>query len=91
MNISNEAAYLYVYSKELEKINSKIKRLSKKAEKHKKKHDNAREHKKPKHKAKHSNVIGNIKDLMRRHNKLVTQLRRHQIAFAGALTKEHKI
>ena len=83
MNISNEAAYLYVLSKEIESLNRKIKRLSKKADKHKERHQQASEEKKEKHRRRYGKVIEKLKDLLKEHNRILTSLRRHQIAFAG--------
>ena len=92
MNISNEAAYLYVYSKELLKINKQLKRVSKKAEKYAKKHSSAGTlEKKLKYKVKHTRVMEDIKELRKLHNKALATLRKHQIAFAHALQVEHKI
>ena len=92
MSLTNEAAYLYVYSKKLTKINRLLKSLSKKAHKHKTKHDTTtREEKKHKHRKKHAKTVKEIKDLMKEHNKILTRLKQHQVAFAHTLHKKHKI
>ena len=57
MSLKSEAAYLYIYSKELTKLNKELKRLSKKAQKHADKHSRTDdENKKDKHRKKHSKV-----------------------------------
>ena len=92
MNLANEAAYLYVHSKELLALNKKLQRLSKKAGKHVKKHAKAKtEEKKEKHKMKHSKTTENIAKLIKKHNKILEHLRAHQIAFAHALKTEHNV
>lgn len=92
MSLSNEAAYLYVYSKELIDLNKKLKKLSKKAEKFTKKyHKESNEEKKIKWQLKHTKLRDEIVKLHKEHNVFLKLLRRHQIAFAHQLTKEHKI
>jgi hypothetical protein len=91
MNLSNEAAYLYVLSKEIEGINRQIRRISKKADKHRNKHFKVAEHKKGKHKAKYDKAVEELKLLLKEHNKILTRLRGHHIAFAGGLDKQRKI
>ena len=92
MNLTNEAAYLYSYSKKLIKINQEIRNLSKKAEKKAHKHRSAKdEDKKNKHRKKHQKITKEIKSLMKEHNKVLIRLRHHQVAFHHALHKEHKI
>ncbi len=90
MTLSNEAAYLYVLSKEIESINYKIKRLSKKADKHKERHNKAAVEKKEKHQQRHHKVLEKLRKLIEEHNKAVGSLRHHQIAFAGRLEREGK-
>ena len=90
MNLTTEASYLYVYSKELVKLNKRIKRLSRKAEKHAHKHGKASSHeKKHKHKRKHESTIGDIKSLMKKHNQALRHLKHHYLNFHHALKKEH--
>ena len=92
MNLTNEAGYLYVYSKKLIKLNKDLKKLSKKAHKHVHKHSKAKsEEKKLRHKVKHRKTTENIKDLMKTHNKILVRLRHDQVAYAHALKKEHKV
>ena len=92
MGLVNEAGYLYVHSRELVILNKKIKRLSKKAQKHVEKHGKAKtEEKKFKHKKKHTKTTEDIRDLMKKHNKVLGKLKAHQIAYIHALRKEHKV
>ena len=92
MTLANEAAYLYDYAKELTKINHKLQRLSKKAEKHIKKHGQASsEDERQKHRNKQAKVTKDIRKRLEKHNEVLINLRRHQIAFANALQKEHKV
>ena len=92
MGLTNEAAYLYVHSKDLVALTRKLKRLSKKADKHAKKHQKAETpEKKHKHQKKHTNVSNDIKKLVEKHNAVIKRLQGHQIAFAHALSKETKI
>lgn len=92
MTLANEAAYLYAFAKELANINHKLQRLSKKAEKHIQKHNQAlSQDERQKHRTKHANVTTKIRKLLEKHNEILINLRRHQIAFANALQKEHKV
>ncbi len=92
MNLTNEAAYLYVYSKELISLNKKLKRLSGKAEKHIYKHGKATSEKERlKHRTKHSKTVEKIRKLMVKHNELLNKLRHHHVAYAHALRAEHKV
>ena len=92
MHLTNEAAYLYVLSKELTSLNKKLKSLSKKAEKHVHKHSQATTpEKKEKHKLNHTIVTKNIKQLLEKHNTLLKSIQHHHTAFYHALRKEHKI
>jgi len=92
MGLTNEAAYLYVHSKDLVALTKKLRRLSKKAEKHTKKHHKAVDSKsKEKHYKKHVKVTKRMKELIEEHNKVIKKLRAHQVAFAHALSKETSI
>lgn len=92
MNIVNESAYLYSYSKKLKKINHQLGKLARKAHKHRKKHENLKEEKKKrKHKIKHQKAAGEMKLLLKRHNKILEKLRHHHSNFAHGLRKEHKV
>ena len=92
MNLTNETAYLYVYSKDLISLNKKLKGLSGKAEKHIYKHGKATsEEDRLKHRTKHGKVVGKIQKLMVKHNELLNKLRHHHVAYAHALRAEHKV
>ena len=92
MSLANEAAYLYVYAKQLLSVNKKLKRLSHKAKKHKEKHINATTEKdKMKHHRKFSSTTTTLKDLLQKHNALIAKLNHHQIAFSHQLRQEHKL
>ena len=92
MYIAKEAAYLYIYSKELTKVNKNIRRLSKRAQKHADKHNRTTdEEKKLRHKVKHRRVTNDINSLVKRHNAVVSRLKHHMINFHDALRKEHKL
>jgi len=88
MGLTNEAAYLYVHSKDLISLTKKLRRLSKTAEKHTTKHQNAKdEETKVKHHKKHATVSKKMKELIEKHNRIIERLRSHQVAFAHALSK----
>ncbi|MBU0470428.1 MAG: hypothetical protein KKA62_00955 [Nanoarchaeota archaeon] len=92
MNISKEAAYLYLYSKKLTKINKEMKRLSHKAEKHATKHSKtSNERKKEKHLKRHRQATEDIKSLMKKHNLLLNRIRHHVVNFHDALRKQHHL
>ena len=92
MSILSEAAYLYVHSKELLSINRKLKRMGGKAEKHVKRHQKAKDNSEQAvHRKRHGDVVRDIQDLLKKHNAILSKLKRHQVAFAHGLGKEHKI
>lgn len=92
MNLVKEAAYLYIHSKELIELNKKLKKLSKKAEKHISKHQKADdEAKREKHQTKHKNTTEEIKQLMKKHNKLLERIKHHHLTYTHALRKEYKV
>ncbi len=92
MNLLSEAYYMYYYSRELIKINKKVKRHSKKAEKYVHKHRKAKtEEKKSRHKLGHQKATGKIKDLIEQHNRILKKLRHHHNNYLHALKKEHSI
>ncbi len=88
MTLSNEAGYLYSYSKKLTKVNATLRKLTKQAKKHQTKHEKS---KKEKHRVKHGKATSEMKKIMKEHNKILAKLRHHQIAFADQLQKQHKI
>ncbi|MBI4151916.1 hypothetical protein HY496_03005 [Candidatus Woesearchaeota archaeon] len=92
MSLANEAAYLYVLSKDFVRVNKEIQILSKKAQKHLEDHARAvSSSEKEKHRHKHSKRVSKIRKLMEKHDAILTKLRHHQIAFAHQLQKEHRI
>ena len=92
MDIANEASYLYIYSKELKKLNRKIKRYSKRAKKHLHRHYKTKdERKKLRHKSNHLKATAKINKLLKRHNDILSSLRHHYLKFKHILQKEHKI
>jgi len=92
MKIANEAAYLYVYSKELQKLNRKLKRYSNKAQKHLDNHHRAKtEEKKLRHQTKHLRTKVKINKILKRHDLVLSSLRHHYLIFKHALNHEHKI
>ena len=92
MNLANEAGYLYNHSKELVRLNRRLRSLSKKAEKYLKKyHKTTNEDRKHKHKKKYTKIVTRIKKLIKRHDKLIILLRHHHLAYEHALHKEQKI
>lgn len=91
MSLAKEAAYLYVFSKELLKLNKKLKKLGRLADKHKVRHGKARVHKKEKHKIRHVLTVRDIEELMKKHNYALGRLKTHYHRFAHYLKKEHKI
>ena len=92
MGISNEAAYLYVYSKELLKINRKLKRASKKAEKAFKKFKESKTvEEQIKRKPQYEETLDEVHKLQKEHNYIIRTLRHHQVAFAHQLQNQHKV
>ncbi|MEK6901733.1 MAG: hypothetical protein AABX37_05295 [Nanoarchaeota archaeon] len=91
MRINYEAAYLYVYSKKLLKVNKRIKALTHNAEKHKLNHLLSKtERHKQKHQKKHARATKAIHELLKDHHELLKRLRHHYLNFAHALQKEMK-
>ena len=92
MSIASEAAYLYIRSKEFSKVNRQLQELSKKAQHHRDKHAQATDEAgRAKHKRKHSRITDDIKDLMKRHNMLLSRIKHHMVRYNDALRKEHKL
>tara|TARA_Y100000310_G_scaffold268505_1_gene281136 strand:+ start:247 stop:522 length:276 start_codon:yes stop_codon:yes gene_type:complete len=91
MSLLKEAGNLYLYSKELIKLNRQLKKYGKLAEKYKSKHHAADEHKKGQYKSRHESAVKNINKLLKRHNHVLSGLRTHYHGFAHYLRKEHKI
>jgi len=91
MGLLKEAGYIYLYSKELKKINKRLNKLGKVAEKHKERHRKAPEHKKEKHKVKHVLTVREIGELMKKHDHVLNRLKLHHQRYAYYLRKEHKL
>lgn len=91
MGLLKEAEYIYWFAKGLVKLNKRLKRLGRKAEKHKARHGKAPEHKKGKHRARHGSTVGEIREVMEKHNLVYKRLKRHHLRFAHYLRKEHKL
>lgn len=90
--LANEAAYLYVLSKSLYKINKKLRHSARKTEKHKRKFEQVtEERKKLKHRIKHAKASENITGLLKEHNRVMEKMRYHLRAFVLELHKEHKL
>jgi len=92
MSIIDEAAHLYVFSKELSSINKDIKRLSRKIEKHAHNHKNASNDKKrEKYRKKHLKTKNKIAQLVKRHRQIFNRIKHHMVGYNEALRKEHKV
>ena len=91
MDLLKEAGYVYLYSKRLVSLNSKIKKLGRKAVKHKSKHEQAAEGNKSKHHARHSLTIKQINTLLEEHNSVLRRLIQHSRRFNACLRKEHRV
>lgn len=90
--LANEAAYLYVLSKSLHKINKKLHYSASKVEKHRRNYEQATaERKKLKHRIKHAKASEKINELLKEHNRIMTKMRYHLRAFVLELHKEHKL
>jgi len=91
MTLANEAAYLYVHSKELLSLNKELRNLTNKAQKHVEKHNKSKtEEDRYKHRRKHGKTTEEIQKIIKKHNTTLQKLKSHQIAFAHALQKEHR-
>ena len=91
MSLSTEAAYLYSYSKEMEKIHKELKKLSKKIEHHAKKHSRATKIRhKEKHKKKHHDATTEIKGLIKKNKYVMKELHHHLIKFHEQIRRQGK-
>ncbi len=91
MSLPNEAAYLYSYSKELQKVHKELSSLSNKLKHHAQKHANATKEKhKKKHKSKHEDATKDAKSLVRKHKHLIKELQHHLIKFHEELRNQAK-
>lgn len=91
MSITREAAYLYLCSKELTKLNKKLHDLSKEAQHHKQKHAFATDEKsRYKHAQKHHHATKEIQNLMKEHHEMLNRIKHHLVNYNNALRKELK-
>ena len=89
MSLINEAAYLYVYSKKIITVNTKIHSMREDGRKELQKfHQATDSDKKQKHQHQSEKVSKKLQELLEERQKILTKLRRHQVAFAGQLQKE---
>ena len=91
MSLTQEAGYIYIYSKRLTKLNKKLKKLGKLAEKHHGRRLKAKEHQQEKHKLRHAAAVRDIQELMMYHDRNLIKLRTHYRRFAHYFRKEHKL
>ena len=69
MSITREAAYLYIYSKKLAKLNNKLHGLGKEAHTHGQRHLQATDEKsRHKHAKKHHDATKELQDLIKKHH-----------------------
>ncbi len=89
MTITNEAAYLYVYSKKLISVNKKIHSLREDGRKAMEKfHQTTDAGQKQKYHHQSQKVAGKLKTAIEERQTILTKLHRHQVAFAGQLKNE---
>ena len=92
MTLANEAAYLYVYAKDLVKLKQELHELKEDGDKFTQKYHQAKTHEdREKYRKKYHHIVEKSKKVTEKHHHVLTMLRRHQIAFANALQKEHKV
>ncbi len=91
MSITREAAYLYLCSKELTKLNKKLHDLSKEAHHHGQKHASATdEGSRNKHARKHHNATKELQHLIKEHHEMLSRIKHHLVNYNHALRKELK-
>ena len=91
MSITREAAYLYLCSKELTKMNKKLHDLSKEAQQHGQKHALATDEKNRHHYAKKHRQAGEeLQHLAKKHHALLSRIKHHLVNYNNALRKELK-
>lgn len=89
MTITNEAAYLYVYSKKLISVNKKIHSLREDGQKAMQKFHQTTDTKR-KQECHHQSqkVAEKLKKVIEERSTILAKLQRHQVAFAGQLRTE---
>ena len=92
MSITREAAYLYLCSKELTKLNKKLHGLRKEAQYHGQKHHLATDEKtRYKHAQKHRNATEEIQKIMKEHEVMLNRIKHHLVNYNNSLRKELKL
>ncbi len=91
MGLKEEAGYLYLYSKELKRVNKKLRSLGKEAHKHASNYAKASEKKRGKYKKKHHQAKLEIKEQMNKHTRLMSKIKHHMLGFNDALRKSSKL
>ena len=92
MSITREAAYLYLCSKELAKMNKKLHGLSKETEHHGQKHASATDEKsRYQYAKKHHHATQEIQKLMKEHHAMLSRIKHHLVNYNNALRKELKL
>ena len=91
MSITREAAYLYLCSKELTKMNKKLHELSKEAQYHGQKHTLAADERtRYKHSKKHHHATQEAQHLLNKHHEMLSRIKHHLVNYNNALRKELK-
>lgn len=91
MSITREAAYLYLCSKELSKMNEKLHKLSKEAQHHGQKHaSSADEKSRHKYAKKHHQTGQELQHLAKKHHAMLERIKHHLVNYNNALRKELK-
>ena len=92
MSITREAAYLYLCSKELAKMNKKLHDLRKETQYHGQKHASAMDERtRHKHATKHHHATQEIQKLMKEHHAMLSRIKHHLVNYNNALRKELKL
>ena len=91
MSITREAAYLYLCSKELTKMNKKLHELSKEAQHHGERYALATDERtRYKHTQKHHHATKDIQNLIKEHQAMLSRIKHHLVNYNNALRKELK-
>jgi len=91
MSITREAAYLYLCSKELAKLNKKLHEASKEVQHHGQKHAAALDEKsRHKHAKKHHYATQEIQKIMKEHEAILNRIKHHLVNYNSALRRELK-
>ena len=92
MSITREAAYLYLCSKELTKMNKKLHELSTEVQYHRQKHALAADEKnRYKHSKKHHHATGELQQLLKKHDAMLSRIKHHLVNYNNSLRKELKL